>query len=114
MKRFTVIACVLLAGCVSIQDLQTEGDRSEYALKQSPRDAAGCMAHNAERYWPGVMTAVRSAGNGVEAVVVQNGPEIVIVYALVAPAPHQGSRVTMRSKVPPFRSGLIPAMVSGC
>lgn len=111
--RYAVIAVVLLAGCVTVQDVQTSGDLSEHALRQSPRDAAGCLARNAENYWPGIQTYVRSAGNGNEEVVVRNGPDFALVHALVSPAA-EGSRATIRRRTPIFRPELVPAMLAGC
>lgn len=110
--RYAIIA-LLLTGCATVETLQTEGERTEYVSRQSPRDAAGCMARNVETYWPGIQTYVRSAGSGAEEIVVRNGPDHALVHGLVTPET-QGSRAVIRSRVPVFRPELVVAMVNSC
>lgn len=115
-RLHAALAFAVLTSCTTMDSVREAGDRSEHALRQSPHDAAGCMARGIERVVPGIQTSVRSGGSGSMEVIVRNGPDFVFAVADIAPATPAGSRANIWLKPGWFfrKDEWLPAMTNGC
>lgn len=110
MKRLTVCAVALLAGCATPGELIQTGEKSEHRLARAPELATACMVRNLEQRYDRSGMMVRPLDGG--------GSELVVGAMLVAHAmPNAGgSRVTVWLRPEPFyrRADVVPDMVKGC
>jgi hypothetical protein len=108
-----LLLIALLAGCGTASQPGQDRIRTDYALGLAPREAARCLARNAEQYDASVRAQIRETGTLVTVVRVQQGDALVAV-AQVAPR-GTGSSVTIwRSASASVDAGFSDAMADGC
>ena len=101
---------LLVANCAAASDLRQDGVRSDYALGLAPRQAARCLARNAELRREAFKTQIRETDTLViEVRVLQN--DLVVALAHVAPW-KSGAVATIWRNASTGR--LADAMADGC
>lgn len=117
MKTTTLaIALTLLtAGCMTQQELLSNGTQSEHRLKARPPVAAACLARNFDNFRSGWTSTVRALDATSTEMVGNWGPDITAVIAHVKPD-RDGSIATIWLRPYAFvgRDDLVPAMLKGC
>jgi len=104
--------CLLVAShCTTASDLRKDGVRSDYALDLAPRQAARCLARNAELRSSSFRAQIRETDTLVTEVLVQRGD---VVLALAHVAPWKSSAVATIWRIASETEGLPNAMANGC
>ena len=85
--------------------------RSDYKLDLAPRQAARCLARNAELRNSSFKAQIRETDTLVTEVLVQRGD---VVLALAHVAPWKGSAVATIWRIAAETEGLPNAMANGC
>lgn len=112
MKRLTLAALVLLAGCATPSELKQDGVRAEYTLRLAALEAARCLARNAEEFLPWYEARERDMGGTYEVHVRTSGN--LVAVAVVRPAINGSSATIWRMAIPTVANSLPDAMAKGC
>ena len=108
----SLILCLgLAAHCVHASDLRREGVRSDYSLDLAPRQAARCLARNAELRNASFRAQIRETETLITEVWVQRGADVL---ALAHVAPWKGGAVATIWRAPSESQGLTNSMANGC
>ena len=104
--------CLLLASCyATASDLRKDGVRKDYSLDLAPRQAARCLARNAELRNTSFKAQIRETDTLVTEVLVQRGDAVL---ALAHVAPWKSSAVATIWRIASETEGLPNAMANGC
>lgn len=109
--RYVALWLLLLAQGVTASDLRKDGVRSDYALDLAPRQAARCLARNAELRNASFSAQIRETDTLVTEVLVRRGD---VALALAHVAPWKGGAVATIWRAESESQGLTNAMANGC
>ena len=111
LARRLALSLLLVSQCAAASDLRKDGVRNDYSLDLAPRQAARCLARNAELRNPSLKAQIRETDTLVTEVFVQRGD---VVLALAHVAPWKGSAVATIWRIASETEGLPNAMANGC
>ena len=106
-----MLCFLLLAHATIASDLKKDGVRSDYAMDLAPRQAARCLARNAELRNPSFKAQIRETDTLVTEVLIQRGD---VVLALAHVAPWKDGAVATIWRAASEGEGLANAMANGC
>ena len=109
-RGYRAVVFLLVANCAAAADLRKEGVRSDYSLGLAPRQAARCLARNAELRKDAYKAQIREADTLVIEVQVRQN-DLLVALAHVAPW-KSGAVATIWRDASTGR--LADAMADGC
>ena len=109
--RYWTLGLLLLAYGAAASDLRKDGVRSDYSLDLAPRQAARCLARNAELRNAKFRAQIRETDTLVTEVLVRRDD---VVLALAHVAPWKGGAVATIWRAASEGQGLTNAMANGC
>jgi len=113
--KWSWLALPLLAACATPGEVRRDGTRTDWTLTLPAKDAARCMARNAEEHAGYVIVQTREADPaGAFEVLVRGPPDTTIAVAVITPAGRGATATVWRAKLPLLPTDLPGAMAKGC